>query len=324
MAKPRKDPLEHELAKVRAIRAAPEEYVLERDLVPFLEHKSNHAVAAAAEAIGELEASDLEPNLIAAFTRLMKNPATSDPGCKALIAIASALATMGSHASEAYLAGIKHVQREGSYGPPVDVAAELRGICVRGLVRMSHPDALLESVAVLADKEVPARVGAARAMADSGTPAAELVLRLKVLQGDTAEIIAECFAALLTIEPRRSVEFVGAYLRSRSEDLIESAALALGESRLAAAFIPLKEAYESQVSRPLRKTFLLAMAMLRKDEAIKFILTCLEQQPENPASDALAALRLYRSDSTVTERAREIVRRRESALLQRLCSETLG
>ena len=323
MAKPRKDPLEHELAKVRAIRIAPEGHVPERDLAPFLEHKSNHVVAAAAEAIRELEATELEPNLIAAFTRLMKNPADRDPGCKALIAIASALATMGSHASEAYLAGIKHVQREGSYGPPVDVAAELRGLCARGLVRMSHPDALLHTVAVLSDKEIPARVGAARALGDSGSAAAELVLRLKVLQGDSAETMAECFSALLSIEPRRSVDFVGGYLQGRSDEVVESAALALGESRLAAAFTPLKEAYEGHVSRPLRKTFLLAMAMLRKDEALEFILRCLEQEPENPASDALSALTLYRADTAVMQRAREIVGKRESALLRRLCDETL-
>ena len=317
MAKPKKDPLEQELAKVRATRTVTE-------LAPFLEHKSNHVVAAAAEAIGELEASELETNLSAAFARLMKNPASSDPGCKALIAIAAALATMGAHASEAYLAGIQHVQKEGSYGPPVDVAAELRGLCARGLVRMSHPDALLYTVAVLSDKETPARVGAARALGDSGSPAAELILRLKVLQGDTTETMAECFSALLSIEPRRSIDFVGSYLHGRSDELIESAALALGESRLAAAFTPLKGAYEGHVRRPLRKTFLLAMAMLRQDAAIEFILTCLEQEPENPAIDALAALSLYRADMAVMQRAREIVERSESALLKRLCAETLG
>lgn len=324
MAKPKKDSLEQELAKVRAIRKAPEQYVLERDLAPFLEHNSNHAIAAAADVTSELEATGLETNLIAAFTRLMKNPATRDPGCKALIAIASALTTMGAHAPEAYLAGIQHVQMEGSFGPPVDAAAPLRGLCARGLVRMGHPDALLHTLTVLADKEVPARVGAARALADSGSSAAELVLRLKVLQGDVTEVISECFTALLSIEPQRSIDFVARYLHNGPEQVVESAALALGESHLAAAFTPLQKAYESHVSRPLRKTFLLAMAMLRKDEAVDFLLQCLEQEPEHPASDALAVLHLYRSDMVVIERAREIVAKRDSALLKRLFNETLG
>ena len=324
MAKPKKDSLEQELAKVSAIRKAPEQYVLERDLAPFLEHNSNHAVAAAADVTSELEATGLETNLIAAFTRLMKSPATRDPGCKALIAIASALATMGAHAPEVYLAGIRHVQMEGSFGPPVDAASPLRALCARGLVRMGHPDALLHTLTVLADKEIPARVGAARALADSGSGAAELVLRLKVLQGDVTEVMSECFTALLSVEPHRSIEFVARYLHNGPEQLIEVAALALGESHLAAAFTPLQHAYESHVSRPLRKTILLAIAMLRKDEAVEFLLLCLEREAENPASDALAALNLYSADMVVVERAREIVTKRNSALLKRLCLETLG
>ena len=324
MAKPKKDSLEQELARMAAIRKAPEEHLLERDLAPFLEHKSNHAVAAAAEIVSELEATTLEPNLRAAFARLMKHPAERDPGCKALIAIASALATMGADASEAYLAGIEHVQKEASFGPPVDVAAALRGLCARGLVRMAHPDALLYTVTVLADKEVPARVGATRALADSGGSAAELLLRLKVLQGDSSEVLSECFSALLSIDPHRSVDFVYRYLHGPPDEVIECAALALGESRLAQAFSPLQNAYESHVSRPLRKTFLLALAMLRKDEAVDFLLRCLEQQSESSASDALAALNLYSRDAGVMQRAREIVSKRDSALLSRVCAETLG
>ncbi len=200
----------------------------------------------------------------------------------------------------------------------------MRGLCARGLVRMGHRDGLLHTVAVLADKEIPARVGAVRALADSGSEAAELLARLQVLRGDVSEVISESFTALLSIAPQRSVDFVARFLHQDSEDLIESAALALGESRLARAFSPLQQAYESHVSRPLRKTFLLAVAMLRKDEAVEFLLQCLEQQPENPASDALEALRLYRADRAVMERARTIVAKRDSALLKRLCNETLG
>ncbi|MGI8744259.1 MAG: HEAT repeat domain-containing protein [Bryobacteraceae bacterium] len=323
MSKGKKDSLEHELANIRAIRNAPENYDLARDLTPFLQHKSNHAIAAAADAAKDLEAEALVPALSAAFTRLMKSPAESDPGCKALISIASALATLGAEAADAYLSGIRHVQREGSYGPPVDVAAPLRGMCARGLVRMAHHEALLRTIEVLADREIPARVGAVRALSDSGSPAAELALRLKVLQGDDVEVVGECFTALLFIEPERSVEFVAGYLHGQPDQVVESAALALGESRLASAFTPLQAAYAAQARRPLRKTFLLAMAMLRKDEALEFLLTRLEQEPESAASDALAALALYRSDEVIVERARRIVTKRDSALLTRLCNETL-
>jgi hypothetical protein len=189
---------------------------------------------------------------------------------------------------------------------------------------MGHRDALLHTVAVLADKEIPARVGAVRALADSGSEGAELLARLQVLHGDVSEVISECFTALLSIAPQRSVDFVARFLHQDSEDLIESAALALGESRMAAAFTPLQRAYESHVSRPLRKTFLLALAMLRKDEAVEFLLRCLDEQSENLASDGLEALKLYRADMAVMERARVIVAKRDSALLKRLCNEMLG
>jgi hypothetical protein len=319
--KSKNDPLEQELAQIRAIRNSPESHDVQRDLAPFLYHKSNHAVAAAAEAARELEAEALAPDLIAAFMGLMKHPSERDPGCKALQAIAGALATFGADAAEVYLAGIRHVQMEGSFGPPVDVAAALRGLCARGLVRMAHPDALYETINVLADPKIPARVGAVRALGDSGSLAGELAVRLKILQGDDAEVIAECFMALLSLAPTRSVPFVSKFLCGQPDEVIESAALALGESRLTSALTPLLEAYAAQIRRPLRKTFLLAAAMLRRDEAVEFLLRCLENEPENSAMDALSALSLYRSDSAVAERVRNIVAKRDSDLLRRLCAE---
>lgn len=319
--KPKQDPLEQELARIRAIRNSPESYDLQRDLAPFLHQKRNHAVSAAAEAAKALEAEALTPDLIAAFTGLMKHASERDPGCIALQAIAEALTTFGADAAEVYLAGIRHVQMEGSFGPPVDVAASLRGVCARGLVRMAHPEALFESITVLADREIPARMGAVRALADSGSLAAELALRLKVLQGDDAEILGECFVALLSIAPTRSVEFVSKWLKGQPIEVIESAALALGESRLACALPALQEAYFAQVRRPLRKTFLLAAAMLRRDEAVDFLLSCLETESDSSAGDALSALSLYRSDEAVAERVRTIVAKRDSELLRSICAQ---
>lgn len=315
------DPIERELSQIRAIRNAPESFDLPLELAPFLHHKSNRAVAAAADAARELEAEALMPELIAAFRGLMKHPSARDPGCKALQAIATALTTFGADAAEVYLAGIKHVQLEGSFGPPVDVAAALRGLCARGLVRMAHPDALYATIDVLADPKIPARVGAVRALGDSGTLAAELALRLKVLQGDDAEVLAECFTGLLSLAPTRSVPFVTKWLYAQADDVIEAAALALGESRLADALEALQTAYAAQIRRPLRKTFLLALAMLRRDDAIEFLIKCVDSEPENAALDAVSALSLYRSDETVTARVRSIVAKRDSEQLKRLCAE---
>ncbi len=198
---------EDALKAIRAIRDAPENFDLKRDLAPFLLHKSNHVAAAAADTVGRLEAVALPQNLVDAFLAWMKNPAARDPGCKALTAIAKTLAALDHPASAVFLAGIRHVQKEASFGPPVDTAAAMRGICAQGLARMSHPDALLECVTLLADPETAARAGAVRAISETGQFAGVLLLRYKALVGDEdEEVTAECFAGLLRLAPAESLE----------------------------------------------------------------------------------------------------------------------
>jgi HEAT repeat protein len=274
-------------------------------------HSSNHAIAAAAEVAGRLEAETLAPDLTAAFLELMKHPHARDPACKATIAIAEALAGMSLHAPKVFEKGIAHVQKEGSYGPPVDAAAPLRGVCARGLARMGYPDAMYSIVNLLADPEIPARVGAVRALADSGRPDAELLLRLKTLQGDKTEVIVECFSALLALTPQPSVEFVARYLESPSDEIRHGAALALGESRQAGALTVLQEAWK-RPDPPFRRALALSIAMLRREEGVKFLLSRLREEPEHTAAGALAALALYASDDAIHGRVKEILDQRNS------------
>jgi HEAT repeat protein len=262
---------------------------------------------------------------MAAFPEWMKNPTERDPGCKALTAIAKTLAAMDHPAAQVYFAGIRHVQMEASFGPPVDTAAALRGICAQGLARMSHPDALLESVTLLADPEIAARAGAIRAIGETGQPAGVLLLRFKALIGDEDdEVMAECFAALLGMAPAQSLEFVAKFLDSPSDAISERAALALGESRLAAAFPLLKEAWENTAQAALRKTLLLAVAMLRQDESVDFLLARLDEDGEKSAADALAALALYARDESLRHRIHEAVTKRNSAVLRSAFEKDFG
>jgi hypothetical protein len=302
---------EDALAAIHAIRQSPEKHDLKPDLAPFLRHKSNHVVAAAAATAERLEVSGLAPDLVEAFERLMGNPTKLDQGCKALIAITQALVQMDDPAAKVYFAGIRHVQMEGSFGPPVDVAAPLRGLCARGLARMAHPGALLECVTLLADREVPARTGAIRAVADSGRPEGVLLLRLKALVGDKEiEVTGECFGALLSLDPAASVEFVAKFLDSRADGIGELAALALGESRLAAAFDVLRETWERGGGAEQRRTLLVAIAMLRSDPALEFLLERLSAERGHVAADALAGLAFYARDEAVLARVEAIIRQR--------------
>ena len=305
------------LRAIRAIRDAPESYDLKHDLAPFLRHKSNHVASAAASTAERLEAVPLAQDLVDAFLELMKDPTKRDPGCEALIAIVKALVTLHEPAAKVYFAGVHHVQMEGSFGPPIDAAAPLRGLCGQGLARMGHPDALLECVNLLADKEVPARVGAIRAIVDSGDIAGALLLRLKALVGDKEdEVIGECFAGLLRLAPMQSLDFVAGFLKSASEEIRERAALALGESHLTAAFPLLRDAWVETAQAARRRTLLLSIAMLRLDEAVEFLLARLAEDRDAAAADALAALALYGRDESVRNRVEEIVGKRRSSALK--------
>lgn len=302
---------EDALAAISAIRNAPEKYDLKRDLTPFLQHKSNHVIAAVAVALKRLEETALTPDLMACFTALIPKARERDQGCKALIAIAEALVNTGEHAPEVYLSGVKHVQMEASFGPPVDVAAPLRGLCARGLVRMRHFEALYASVTLLADREVPARIGGVQALGDAGGLAPELLLRLKVLSGDEEDVIAECFQSLLVAAPERSVLFVAQYLESASEERAESAAMALGASRLSSASPILINAWRSQIRRPVRRALALAIAMCRQEDGVDFLVGRLEEESEQTAGDILEAFALYRNDEKVAARIKPVVLRRK-------------
>lgn len=313
------------MASIHAIRQSPEKYDLKRDLAPFLRHKSNHAVAAAAGAAENLEAVALAPDLVQAFEKLMRDPAKLDPACKATTAIVQALIQLDEAATTVYFAGIRHVQREGSYGPPVDAAAPLRGLCARGLARTGHPDALLECVTLLADSEVAARTGAVRAIADSGRPDGVLLLRLKALLGDKEiDVMGECFAGLLSLDPAGSVEFVAKFLDSRTEGIGEQAALALGESRLPAAFEMLREAWERGGAGEQRRTLLVAIAMLRIDEALEFLLGRLAEESGPVAADALAGLAFYARDEAVLGRVQSIIQARGDSALEAVFAREFG
>lgn len=305
------------LEAIHAIRQAPEKYELKRDLASFLRNRSNHVVAAAATTAAQLEVGGLAPELAEVFLELMRDPSKRDPGCKALTAIAKALAGMDAPAPQVYFAGIKHVQMEASYGPPVDAAAELRGLCAQGLARMVHPDAPLECVRLLVDSEVAARVGAIRALGETGKHEAMLLLRLKALIGDNeGEVLGECFAALLRLDPKHSLEFVAEFLRNADEEVAERAALALGESRLPGAFTLLCQALEEIVRPPKRRILLAAIAMLRLDEAIEFLITRVAEESEQSAADSLAALAPYSRDDALRARIRRTVDGRKSPHLR--------
>jgi HEAT repeat protein len=216
-----------------------------------------------------------------------------------------------------FLAGIRHVQMEGSFGPPIDTAAGLRAASAVGLVHMNHPDAMLEIVNLLVDREADARVGAVRALAWSGRPESVPLLRLKALQVDpSVDVMGECFTALLAIAPGSSVDFVARYLDSSDAAIAEAAALALGESHLAAAVEALISKWGVHPADVLRSALVAALALVRSDTAFDFLFSRIETANEKIAVEIISALALYRHDDRIRNRVDALVESRQSDALR--------
>ncbi|HZU27956.1 MAG TPA: HEAT repeat domain-containing protein [Bryobacteraceae bacterium] len=303
----RADPVEHALNSLADLRRTPETAEHVTQLRAFLRNRSNLVVAKAAKLAGELRADDLIPDLVAAFGRFMADPARLDKRCAALTEIVAALYAMDYiDAADVYLRGIRHVQMEGSWGPPVDAAVQLRAHSAAGLIRTRDPDAVFEVVNLLADSESGARAGAARALACVGGDSGALLLRLKVLTGDEhPDVIAECFTGLLRADPERSVPFVARYLDDADNAIAEAAALALASTRSPAAVERLKEKWARTSRGPMRGTLLLALATAREESAMEFLLELIRDETAHVAVEVINALRVCRDD----ERARDAVRR---------------
>lgn len=326
MAKSRK--LESLLAQLEQIRPDPttsEALLLLRQL---LTSKQPVAIAQAATLIAEAELYDLIRDLVAAFEWAMAKPSERDPGCTAKLKLADALYRLNYSNEDLFLRGIRHVQRDPVWGGSDDTAAPLRSTCALGLVRMNYPDVISELADLLADPKPDARMGAARALAYSGDLSGVPLLRLRIKLGDRAPVLSDCFLALLHLSPTpASIDLVRSFLAIQpqaehleSAELAEAAALALGESRLSQAFEILQTWWQSLSIRELRQTGLMAIALLRNDEAVSFLLSLIDSGDLLDAKDAIAALGVYREDRALWQRVRERIEQRGEPGLQSMAN----
>ena len=317
--------LESTLARLSEIRRFPTEDEALLELRRVIGGKQSAAVAMAAEIGGEAQLTALVPDLAAAFDRFMENPVKCDPGCRAKAAIAEALHQLDACEGELYLRGVRHVQMEPVWGGREDSAADLRGASARGLVRMRHPDTLIELGDLLADPKLPARLAATRAIAYHGSEFGLPLLRLKVLMGDDEnEVVGECMLALMRLSPESSLPFVTRFLDDDDAILAEAAALSLGESRAPGALHALSSWRSRSQDPHLACTALLAIAMLRSDDAIEYLLELVSSEPGPAAREAIGAFELYRGDAAMAERVREVVLAREDVDLEAAVAEVFA
>lgn len=314
---PKTDPIEEALERLAGLKAAPTGSAFLNELRPFLRNRSNLVIAKAAKIAGERRLADLLPDLVAAFQKLMGDPARLDKRCAALTEILIALYEMDYCEPEIYLRGIRHVQMEASFGPPVDSAAQLRGISAQGLARTRHPDALVEATRLLVDPEPPARIGAVRALAANGGEAGALALRLKVLTGDPVpDVLGECFSGLLCAPTESSVTFVAGYIDHDEPAVSEAAILALGASRSNQAIALLKDQWRRTVRADTKKVLLLALTSSRNEDALAFLVGQLEDAPGAIAWEVLSGLASQRPTQSIRAAIHAaLTRRADKALL---------
>jgi hypothetical protein len=319
------DPVQLALERLGELRQATTTNEVLSEIRRSLHNRSNLVIAKAAKLAGELQAKTFFPDLVASFQRLMTDPSRLDKRCAALTEIVAALYELDCDDPEPYLRGLRHIQMEGSFGPPVDAAAKLRGLCAQGLLRTRYPNALDEVVRLLVDREPEARLGAVRALATNGGEPGVLLLKLKTLTGDPeTEVLGECFSGLLTAAPDRSVDFVGEYVHSAEEAVAEAAILALGESRQERAFAILKDKWQRTVAGPLREALLVAMACSRLEPAIAYLLAIAEEANSKTAAQAIQALAAYRSSERVRSSVQKIVGQRHERVLTEVFAQHFG
>lgn len=297
-AKSRRDPLEERLNAVSALRREAEGPELIGKLRAALADPHHLMVARAAKVAGELALSALEPELAAAFERLMADPARLDKGCAAVKAIAAALLLLGSDRPALFRRGLRHVQLEPAYGGPVDVAIELRANCAIGFAGGSQGEVVVELVPLLVDPAEMVRAAAARSIAAAARVDSEAVLRLKALAGDEdPDVVAECLSGLMRLAPERSFELVEEFLGRRGEPQLRKAAmLALGEARHPRAVTRLLQLWPSELDRDSRRVLLLALATSRREEAFDFLAGLVAAGDLGSAVLALDALELFPKD----------------------------
>lgn len=304
----RKASFDEELTRLQAIYRAPISGDSIDTLRGALKGSQATLAALAAEIAGLRRVADLEQDMVRAFNRFMT---TADMNCQVKIAVSEALQKLDHLGDEVYLRGIRHVQMQPAFGKPIDVAADLRASCAVALANMRHPKASYELTRLLVDPEINPRRAAVKALAHLGTEGAEMVIRLKVLQGDAEPtIMGECFTALLSISPSTSIGFVGEFLDSPRLEIAEQAAFALAQTHEAEAFEILREYWETNVAPDFRRMLIVPISLLRRDDAFDFLLDVIENSGPKLASEAVTALALYADDKSRL-RVRDAVNQRD-------------
>jgi len=310
-----KEAFDRKLEALSALRANPDAPETAAALRRALKDRSNYVVSKAVAIVADLRLEGMIPDLLTAFDRFLVDGAKTDSQCWAKNAIARALRDFEYEDADVFLRGSRHVQMEPSFGPPVDTAATLRGICALALAACRiHREIILRRLAdLVCDSEKTVRVDALRAFAQLPGFDSEVALRMKALAGDAEpEVAGVCFDALLAVAPVESVAFVARYLRSDDEDVSIEAAAALAQCGEPDALEQVKACFEHSGIAGQRTAILRALAASRLPAAAEFLMTVVAEGRAAEAAAAIASLAQSRFRDEFRDRAEAAIRGRDN------------
>jgi HEAT repeat protein len=283
-----------------------------------LSDRVNLIVAKAAKIAAEMRIAALIPDLLRAFDRLLEKPVERDPQCWGKNAIARALVALHHHQAAPFLRGIRHIQMEPVWGGQEDTAATLRGACALALptcTDIGRGRVLRCLVDALADRALPVRSDAVRALAQMEGDEAILLLRLKARLGDVeAEIVGQVFDYLFQLEHHSTLPFVAEFLQPKLGQVAEEAALALGSCRLPEAAPLLQESWNRQRDPDFRHVLLRSLSATRQPPALAFLLNLVRDGRAADALSAVEALALHRDSADIRRQVEEAAKQREPAV----------
>jgi hypothetical protein len=288
---PGKKNFDSELAELEALRAVSRESAQPR-LAKALGQRNNFLVAKAAAIALHHRLTELTPDLTSAFARFLDSPAKADPQCWAKKDLAKTLAAFEYQDPELFLRGMRHVQLEPVWGGSADSAGPLRGICALALVQcreVNNHRVLMHLIPLLADKELPVQVNAARAIEQVGSDASALLLRLRAeLGSENPELLSACYSGVLSLEGSSAIAWAAQFLPA-ANDAAGEAAMAIAQMHTLEAFHVLRNAFEETRDPWFRPVLLSAIALTRQSEATEWLLDLIAQE-EDGAGDAHEAI----------------------------------
>jgi hypothetical protein len=321
-----KQAFEQKIHEIEQLRSEPGP-AAQAKLAKALANRSNYLVSKAAAVAADLQLDALIPDLAGAFERFLHEPVKTDPQCWAKIAIAKALKDLAHRDPAVFLRGITHVQMEPVFGGRQDTAGPVRSACALALVecRLDDFETLNVLAELLLDAEPGVRVDAAAAIAQCGSPAGALLLRLKARVGDTEpEVTGQCLFSLLSLGGADSVAFVGRFLDHNDPQMRVEAAAALGAARDPEALSLLTARFRRERDPELRHAMVTSAGASPIPDAAEFLLGVVGGEDAKLALAAVEALAASRFRNEVRDKVERVVGERGGSALSEVFARQFG